>query len=148
MTTDFFDEVDRILEEREEKDYWEFVGALRDSARSKKDRWRCWIQEELKHLRFIAQFLSQTTAGATKDKLVIHLKRLEEIDKDNLREVVARIDAFVQSIENRQATSPEVLLSQYKAVIQPLEDMVTELLITRASLQGMTDTLNREGGSD
>lgn len=96
MDKDFFDEIERIGEDREDKDYWDYAKVLLDNARNIRDRWRNWIEEELKHLRFYADFLSSSTIGETKDKLLQIAKRIEELDKRILREVILRIDSFTK----------------------------------------------------
>lgn len=140
MTNEIYEEFYRIARDREDKDYWDYAKVLLDNARNIRDRWRNWILEELKHLNFYVDFLnSSTPPGVIKDKFHQQIERIKELDI-NIREAVRRIDSFTKQVEDRQFTdNPSSIYASYKSAISPMEELIAELLLLRAWLQGIVD---------
>jgi len=142
MTKEIYEEFYRIARDREDKDYWDYAKVLLDNARNIRDRWRNWILEELKHLNFYADFLnSSTPPGVIKDKFQQQIERLKGLDID-IREAVRGIDSFTKQVEDHQFTdNPYSIYASYKRAIHPMEELIAELHLMRASLQGIVDIL-------
>jgi hypothetical protein len=144
---DPFDEFDRISDDRNNKDYWEYARALSESARIFKDRYKNWIAEEFKHLRFYCDMLIPNTNGAVRDKIQRQQDRMKELEEKSIQ-LLIDIDNFVRHIENKQAADLSDLLalrSQYKSVIAPVEHPIdVDLVGMRISLQDVLDTIKSE----
>lgn len=142
MANEIYEEFYRIARDREDKDYWDYAKVLLDNARNIRDRWRNWILEELKHLNFYADFLnSLTPPGVIKNKFHQKIERLKELDID-IRETVRGIDSFTKQVEDHRFTdNPSSIYASYKSAINPMEEIIAELLLMRAWLQGIVDIL-------
>lgn len=147
MSDDFFGEDKRITVEREQADHWDWVWLLMENARNYRDKARNWIQEEIKRQKYYAEFISSWTDGATKDQVVQALKRINEIDMNLLKQAVEGLQRFIGGIENRNFPDSTLAQSLYKQAIGPIEDIIQELLISRAFLQGMVNAYGDSHGS-
>src|SRR5918999_825026 len=134
---EFFDEINRIKKDREEKDYYEFARGLSGSADIFRKRYSNWIAEEFKHLRFYANFLYGTTTGYEKDRVLQHLRKMDDLEKESIT-LLLSLQGFVQQIERLKPSEiidVAELLIRYKGMVDPIEDrIIRELLDIRISL--------------
>lgn len=142
-----FDEFDRIMQDRNYKDYWDYARALSGMARTFKDHHSNWIAEEFKHLRFYCDILGPTMNGSVRDKIQRYQTRMAELEDKSVR-LLMEVENFIRHTENRQAVDLSdlpALRKQYKSVTEPVEHLMdVELTAMRASLQDVLDTIRSE----
>ena len=147
MDDDPFDEFERISQDRQFKDYWNFARALSRSARDLKDNYSNWLAAEFKELRYYCDILAPNTNGSIRDKIQKAQPRLIELENDSIK-LLMRVENFVKRIENQgtlEAMQLPMLLDEYKRVLEPIEQLIVrDLFALRTSLQDVLDTIRSE----
>jgi len=141
----FVRELEVIKAKRQDRDSWVFGQMLLGAAKSLRDGYQKWSDEELNGLHKQYSILSQVIGDAHDAKLRLEKVNadLTRIEDEQLDEIKKRLESFIEKLESGEVGEPDELRANFTENLMPAVNLIFTLQKLRELLDAMGDMIPR-----
>jgi len=137
MAEDFYSQMNALLAKRAVRDEWIAAQILIPTARSLKESFSRWVDQELTDLQQQVSLLETIASGVALEKLTQITNDLLKIQRNSLANALSNLDQLINYLDQNPEKTPKQVIEKFSQHARPALTILFQLNSIRGSLDVM-----------